>query len=249
MCISRGCRGLSEFVRDLFRRKQPCLLEVVVFSGVLPEDPQQIQGWDERGFRCSGGAMEMFVAVFFCFLAKLDTTWQHGTTFFFKRGGRLDTRNDIFRFLCCMKCLLGNLLVSSMVHFYSQKMLRRNLRCCDSCSTRLGCPSDQVDSQWHKWRHRLVETSRLSADGDHPEYTWSPTSKTCIEPSSPGTIPFVPRRLIFSFVVKQVKMMVCKRNFYFFISFFCWGLVWKTWMRRQESRDCQPQMLWNQFLT
>ena len=24
----------------------------------------------------------MFVAVFFCFLAKLDTTWQHGTTFF-----------------------------------------------------------------------------------------------------------------------------------------------------------------------
>lgn len=177
---------------------------------------------------------------------------QHGNMaqlFFFKRGGWLDTRNDIFRFLCCMKCLLGNLLVSSMVHFYSQKMLRRNLRCCDSCSTRLGCPSDQVDSQWHKWRHRLVETSRLSADGDHPEYTWSPTSKTCIEPSSPGTIPFVPRRLIFSFVVKQVKMMVCKRNLYFFISFFCWGLVWKTWMRRQESRDCQPQMLWNQFLT
>ena len=157
---------------------------------------------------------------FLLFFGKVGHNMATWHNFFFKRGGRLDTRNDIFRFLCCMKCLLGNLLVSSMVHFYSQKMLRRNLRCCDSCSTRLGCPSDQVDSQWHKWRHRLVETSRLSADGDHPEYTWSPTSKTCIEPSSPGTIPFVPRRLIFSFVVKQVKMMVCKRNFYFFISFF-----------------------------
>ena len=237
-------RFLFQFASDRFRglslcrclwpvRKQPCILEVVVFSGVLPEDPQQIQGRDEGGFCCSGGANPIWWVVMF-FRLSLEMFFFFLSFFFLVKLTQHSPWHNTFSFTWRLAWYLQWHLSVLVLHEVSVRISwvfqlficpkdAENLRCCDSCSTRLGCPSDQVDSQWHKWRHRA------SIGWDFKVVSWWRPSwiyvgfnfenMHWIEFSWNHSLRASASNLLFCFVVKKLKM-VCKRNFYFFVFFF-----------------------------
>ena len=175
--------------------------------------------------------------MFFC--GKIDTTWHN---FFYVQVGLILAMTS-FGSCAAWSVFLG-LLGFSKVHFCSEKMLRRIW----GAVTRVQHGWDALVIRFtvtdrHKW-HRLVRPQGCQLMATILNIRGLQLRKHALNRILLEPFP--------SYLVSFVLVWRCEdgrqtANATFVFS-FCWGLLSKTWMHRQESRDCQPQMLWTKNL-
>ncbi len=162
---------------------------------------------------------------------------QHDTTFYVQ-GGLILAMTSFGS--CAAWSVFSGLLGFSKVHFCSEKMLRRIWGAVtrvqhgwDALVIRFTVTDTSGIDWWDKvvswWRPSWIYVVSNFENMHWTEFSWNLSLRT----SS------------LLFWCEDVKMVGKRQTQLLFFS-FCWGLLSKTWMHRQESRDCQPlDKQWN----